>query len=160
MSRRALWALPLLALGAGVLVFALARSDDGGQALTKSQYEQKVQSAYAEVQEAFRSTNVRSMQELAARVADAQAQLRSAASTLDEIQPPGAVEKQNDQLVAGMREYADDLDELRRAAESGDAEAVSLFNAGIPQNAAVRKIAEAAEEMTREGYDLGRIAEE
>jgi hypothetical protein len=59
-----------------------------------------------------------------------------------------------------MREYADDLDELRRAAQSGDAEAVALFNAGIPQNAAVRKIAEAAEEMKFEGYDLGRIAEE
>jgi hypothetical protein len=159
-SRRALCALQLLALGVGVLAFALARSGDGDQVLTKSEYEQKVRSAYADVQDAFRSTNVRSMQELAARVADAQAHLRRAASSLDEIQPPGAIEKQNDQLVAGMREYADDLDELRRAAEEGDSAAVSQFNTGIPQNAAVRKMAEAAEEMKFEGYDLGRIAED
>jgi hypothetical protein len=159
-SRRALWALPLLALGVGVLAFALARSDDSGPALTKPEYEQKVRSAYADVQDAFRSTNVRSMQELAARVADAQAELRRAASSLDELRPPGAVVKQNAQLVVGMREYANDLDELRRSAEEGDSAAVSRFNAGIPQNAAVRKIAEAAEEMKFEGYDLGRIAED
>jgi len=97
---------------------------------------------------------------LAARVAEAQSELRDAADELDDAKPPGSVASQNDRLVAGMRAYADDLEELRRAAELGDSVGVRRFNASISENPAVRQIAEAAEEMKFEGYDLGPIAEE
>jgi len=59
-----------------------------------------------------------------------------------------------------MRAYADDLDELRAAAERSDSGGVTRFNESIPQSPAVRQIAEAAEEMKFEGYDLGPISEE
>ena len=60
--------------------------------------------------------------------AEAQSELRDAADELDDAKPPGAVAKQNDQLVAGMRAYADDLEELRGAAERGDSAGVTRFN--------------------------------
>ncbi|MEK6274843.1 MAG: hypothetical protein AABM30_05825 [Actinomycetota bacterium] len=151
--------------GAVVAVVALAaillvpRGGDGGT-LSKPEYEEKVRAVYADVQEAFRKTNVTSTKLLATRVAEAQDELRRAADELDDAKPPGAIARENDQLVAGLRAYADDLDELRAAAEQGDSAGVTRFNQSIPQNSAVRQIAEAAEEMKFEGYDLGPISEE
>jgi hypothetical protein len=132
----------------------------GDGRLSKSDYEHRVRSVYANVQEAFRKTNVTSTELLADRVGEAQGELRSAADELEEIQPPEKVEEETEELVEGMREYADDLDELREAAERGDQAAVQKFNSGIPRNEAVGRMAEAAEEMKFKGYDLGPIAEE
>ena len=142
---------------AGILL--VPRGGDGGT-LSKPEYERKVQTVYADVQDAFRKTNVTAAGLLAARVAEAQSELRDAADELDDAKPPGSVASQNDRLVAGMRAYADDLEELRRAAELGDSVGVRRFNASISENPAVRQIAEAAEEMKFEGYDLGPISEE
>ena len=153
-----------LLAGAVVAVVALAAillvPHGGGGALSKPEYETKVRGVYAGVQDAFRKTNVTSTTLLAARVAEAQRELRHAADELDDAKPPGAVAAQNDRLVEGMRAYADDLEELRGAAERGDSAGVTRFNQAIPENAAVRQIAEAAEEMKFEGYDLGPISEE
>jgi hypothetical protein len=151
--------------GAVVAVVALAAvllvpRGGGGGTLSKPEYEAKVRAVYADVQDAFRKTNVTSTKLLAARVAEAQRELRHAADELDDAKPPGAIARENDQLVEGMRAYADDLEELRGAAERGDSAGVARFNRSIPQNTAVRQIAEAAEEMKFEGYDLGPISEE
>ncbi len=132
----------------------------GGGRLSKSDYEQRVRSLYANVREAFRKTNVTSTKLLADRVEEAQGELRSAADDLEEIEPPEKVENETEELVEGMREYADDLDELRNAAERGDEAAIQKFNSGIAQNEAVEQMAEAAEEMKFKGYDLGPIAED
>jgi hypothetical protein len=150
--------------GAVVALVALAAillvPRGGGGALSKSEYEKKVRAVYADVQDAFRKTNVTSTKLLAARVAEAQRELRHAADELDDAKPPGAVAAKNDELVEGMRAYADDLEELRGAAERGDSAGIARFNQSIPQNTAVRQIAEAAEEMKFEGYDLGPISED
>lgn len=156
-SRRLIAAatLGLVALAAVLLV-----PRGGGGALSKLEYEQKVRAVYADVQEGFRKTNVTSTKLLATRVAEAQGELRRAADELDDAKPPGDIAAENDQLVQGMRAYADDLEELRLAAEQDDAAGVARFNQSIPQNRAVQQIAEAAEEMKFEGYDLGPISEE
>ena len=157
-SRRVIaGAVVALVAFAGILL--VPRGGDGGT-LSKPEYEQKVRTEYGNVQDAFRKTNVTSTGQLAARVAEAQSELRHAADELDDAKPPGAIARENDQLVAGMRAYADDLEELRAAAERGDTADVTRFNQSIPQNPAVRQIAEAAEEMKFEGYDLGPISEE
>jgi ABC-type transporter Mla subunit MlaD len=132
----------------------------GGGALSKPEYEEKVRAVYADVQEAFQKTNVTSTTLLARRVGEAQRELREAADELDDAKAPGDVKAENDQLVEGLREYADDLEELRQAAEADDAAGVQRFNQAIPENQAVQQIAEAAEEMKFEGYDLGPISEE
>jgi hypothetical protein len=156
MRRRRLIAGAVVAVVALAAILLVPRG--GGGALSKPEYEKKVRAAYAGVQDAFRKTNVTSTNLLAARVAEAQSELRHAADELDHAKPPGAIAKQNDKLVAGLRTYADDLEQLRAAAARGDSAGVARFNQSIPQNTAVRQIADAAEEMTREGYDLGPIS--
>jgi uncharacterized protein DUF7018 len=132
----------------------------GKERPSKSEYEQKVRSVYADVQQAFRETNVTSQGDLAGRVEAAQEQLRQASEELEAVEPPKEVEKENEEIVEGMREYADDLDVLREAAARGDVAALEAFNTQIADNESVRKIAEAAEEMKFKGYDLGRISQE
>jgi hypothetical protein len=140
---------------------ALSLTGCGGERrLSKSDYEQRVRAVYANVQEAFRKTNVTSTKLLADRVEQAQGGLRSAADELEKIEPPEKVEEETEELVEGMRKYADDLDELREAAERGDRSAVAAFSSRVAQNEAVKRLAEAAEEMKFKGYDLGPIAEE
>lgn len=129
--------------------------------LSKGEYEQKVRAEYADVQDAFRATGAAFGQPgLAEKIKEAQAQLREAADALAGAEPPEEVEKENEEIAEGMREYADDLDQLRDAAEKGDLKSIEGFNDRIGKNEAVEQIAEAAEEMKFKGYDLGPIAEE
>ena len=153
MLRSALLATSILA------ALLLAGCGESGR-LSKSDYEQRVRSIYADIQEAFQKTNVTSTTLLADRIEAAQGTLRSSADELDEIEPPKQVEEETEELVEGMREYADDLDELHEAAVRGDRAAVEAFTSGVAKNEAVKRMAEAAEEMKFKGYDLGPIAEE
>lgn len=132
--------------------------DDGP--LTKAEYEEKVRTTYAGVQEAFAQTNVASLDDLAGRIEDAQGELRDAADELEAVEPPEEVETEHAEVVAGLRAYADDLDRLVNAAEQGDQQTVDDFNARIATNRSVEQIAEAAERMKFKGYDLGPIGEE
>jgi len=128
--------------------------------LTKSQYEQKVRSVYSGVQTAFESTRDAGGSQLAGRIDQARQELITAAEELESVEPPREVEEENEELVEGMREYAESLEEVRAAAERNDGDTIGRFNLGLGDNAAVERIAEAAEEMKFKGYDLGRIAEE
>jgi len=145
-----------------VLLTALALAgcavEDGR--LSKEEYEAKVQSVYAEVQEAFAQTNVPDLDELADRVAAAQDELREAAGELDDITPPEEAQAANAQIAEGFRLYADELERLRNAAERGDQRTIDDFNAHVAERQSVRQIMEAAEAMKFKGYDLGPIAEE
>jgi soluble cytochrome b562 len=133
----------------------------GGDRLSKREYEEKVRSEYAEVQEAFRATGAAyGRPDLAEKIEAAQAELREAADALEETKPPEEVEAENQQIVSGMRRYAESLDRLRNAAERGDLAVIEDATARIAENEAVEQIAEAAERMKFKGYDLGPIAEE
>jgi hypothetical protein len=145
-----------------LLLAALALGGCGGDSderLSKTEYEGKVHSVYAEVQAAFAATNVEPEQ-LAARVEDAQEELRSAADELESVQPPEDLDVEHAQIAEGMRAYADDLDVLREAAERADQAAIDAFNSRVGENRSVKLIAEAAEKAKFKGYDLGPIAEE
>ncbi|MFN2469086.1 MAG: hypothetical protein ABR521_13270 [Gaiellaceae bacterium] len=78
-----------------------------------------MRAVYAGVQRAFRATDV-PLARLAERVAAAQRQLRAAADELDSVEPPGEVSEQHREIVKGLREYADDVEELRVAAANRD----------------------------------------
>jgi len=140
-----------------IAALALLAGCGGQERLSKTQYEQKVRSVYEDVRQAFRETKVGQAQ-LAGRVGAAQSALRKAAHELDDAKPPGAVEEPNHDLAEGMREYAGDLDALRKAAAAHDTTAIARFNAQTSQNEAIDRIAEAAEEIRTKGYDLGPIA--
>lgn len=142
---------------AGLCAVALLAGCGGGERLSKHAYEQKIQTVYAGIKQAFAgsSTKVGSLRELATRVQVAQKELRKAANELDDVTPPKDVEEQNETLAKAMRSYAADLDRLGSAAERGDAQAVERFNQSIPDNESVNEMSEAAEEMIVRGYDLG-----
>ena len=132
----------------------------GPEPLSGPDYAARVTTAYADVQKAFGATRGASGDALAARVGAAQAELRSAADTLDSLRPPADAEHANAELAAGMRGYADDLDELRAAAERDDAAAQERFNRGVAANASVRRLAAAARELELLGYEVEGLAED
>jgi ClpP class serine protease len=141
-----------------VLSLAACGSEDR---LSKSEYEQKLHSEYSDVQQAFQATAASFGQAgLADRIGDAQDQLRDTAESLEHVEPPKEIEEENEEIAEGLREYADDLDELRNAAERNDLETIAAFTDRITDNEAIHQIAEAAEEMKRKGYDVGAIGEE
>ena len=53
-----------------------------------------------------------------------------------------------------------ELDGLVLALDRGNKRALQRYNAHIPQNKEIERMAEAAEEMKHMGYNLGVIAEE
>lgn len=118
-----------------------------------------MRSAWADVQRAFRATDVRPSL-LAERVAAAQETLRTAADRLAGVIPPREVRGENLVIAQALEEYADDLEEVRQAAVAGNARRIAAFNERLAGNRALARIAEAAEEMQSKGYDLGPIAEE
>jgi hypothetical protein len=113
------------------------------------------------VQQAFQATAASFGQpDLAGKIGDAQEELRGAAESLEHVEPPKEVEEENEEIVEGLREYADDLDDLRDAAERNDLKTITAFADRIADNEAIHQIAEAAEEMKHKGYDVGAIGEE
>jgi hypothetical protein len=149
---------PLLLIGLA-LAFVAGCGEEGR--LSKGEYEHKLQSEYAGVQQAFQATAASiGRPELADKIADAQGELRDAAESLEKAEPPKEIEEQNEEIVEGLREYAEDLDALREAAERNDVNQITAFNERITDNEAIKRIAEAAEEMKHKGYDVGPIGEE
>jgi hypothetical protein len=143
------------------LLGVLALAACGDERLSKSEYEQKLQSEYAGVQQAFQATAASFGQpDLAGKIGDAQEKLRGAAESLEHVEPPKEVEEENEEIVEGLREYADDLDDVRDAAERNDLKTITAFTDRIADNEAINRIAEAAEEMKHKGYDVGAIGEE
>jgi hypothetical protein len=147
----------VIAIGASL---ALVACGGEKERLSKPEYEERVRSVYADVQEAFRRTDVTDQTELDDRVEDAQEELRRAAGALEDVDPPDEVEAENAQIAEAMRTYADDLDGLREAAERGDATAIANFNSRVATNDAIVAMMEAAERLKFKGYDVGDIAEE
>ena len=150
---------PRVVVAALALAFAAGCAGEDDDRLSKQAYEQKVQTVYADVQQAFRNTRGASGEELSGRIVLAQEALRHAADQLAAVKPPEEVEVHNADLVEGMREYADALDAAVRAASRNDRAALERFG-NVSTNPGVREMAEAAEEMKHKGYDLGPIAEE
>jgi hypothetical protein len=146
---------------ATVLALVALAGCSGGEddRLSKPEYEEKVQTVYAEVQLAFQSTRGAEGEELAGRIVLAQESLRHAADELAAVSPPEEVEVHHADLIEGMREYADALDEAVRAASRNDVDTLQRFQ-NVANNPGVREMAEAAEEMKLKGYDLGPIADE
>ncbi|HEX7298418.1 MAG TPA: hypothetical protein VF257_05390 [Solirubrobacteraceae bacterium] len=145
-----------------VLVGALALAGCGGKEkekprLSHAQYERELHAAYGSVREAFRQTRVGSLSELDPKLGAAQAQLRHAAEELESGEPPRDVAHEHEELVEGLREYAEELDEVREAARDGNQQRVAEFNANVGKNEAVEQIAESLEEINHRGYDLGDI---
>ncbi len=116
---------------------------------------------YGKVGDAFEATaNFRSLPKVGRRVEAAQEELRAAAEELDGVEPPEEIAEPHEELIEGLTGYAEDLGELRQAAEDGNGQAIQEFNRNVRENEFVQRIAEAAEEMIQRGYRLGPLQPE
>jgi hypothetical protein len=143
---------------AGAAAAALAGCGGQGR-LSKPEYERQVQALYADVQQAFRATDV-PRNELSPRLASAEKELDEAAAELLELRAPREVVAQTAAIATGLQRYADDLEALRGELAAGRPGAVDRFNASLRSNDAIEQISEAAEQLKFSGYDLGDLAED
>jgi hypothetical protein len=129
----------------------------GGGQLTKSQYQDKLQSAGSrlttQVQQLARAT---SKDEFQRDVGAVQHGLESVADSLDGVTPPGDVAGANDRLVHGLRGLAKDFGQVKAAADEG-IDAATRKAREITTGAASREARQAIEELRRHGYDVGQL---
>lgn len=127
MRRRAA-AIVVLVLAPLVLAACGGASDEP---LTKSAYEQKLQSTMDDLEAAYGEAGAatsggggakgeRSVAQIVAELRTSQVALRDAGNRLDEITPPADLAATHDQLVAGVRDMADAVDLLIKAQETAE----------------------------------------
>jgi hypothetical protein len=127
----------------------------GGDALSKGEYEQRMQALDQELEQGGAALeNVESLDNLAAQVERFQGVIRDKADEMDELEPPDEVADPHDRLVSGMRGFADRLDEFRDAAESGDQQRIEEVVGGVLAGA-FEQVSGPAQEIEGQGYDIG-----
>lgn len=158
MKGRAIGAIAALAV-----VVAAGCGDSGGGGgtqLTKAQYEQQlnsigatIDSSFSELTTMFQSPNP-SFDEAADKIAEIQDQMRDQADKLDDVTPPDDVEAEHEQMVEGLRGFADDLEEFRQAVESKSVTAMQDFAESFDTSESAKKIQQAGDSLEKKGYNL------
>ena len=91
----------------------------------------------------------------AARIEQIQKDFRAAAGRLDKVGPPANVQSAHDQLIDGLREFADALDQGREAAKQGKPEELREFQEGLGRAPSTRKLRRALGRLQDAGYSPG-----
>jgi hypothetical protein len=134
----------------------LAGCGGGGQ-LTKSEYQEKLQSGGTRLTTAVQQlTRATSKDEFERNVGEVQHALDSVADSLDGVTPPSDVAGANDRLVHGLRGLANDFGQVKAAADEG-IDAATRKAREITTGAASREARQAIEELKRHGYDVGQL---
>jgi hypothetical protein len=139
--------------------FAIALPACGGDEVGKAEYEKEVAKAGRALESSFRKiaegiTSSTSPKEAAAKLEQGAEALDGAAADLDGIDPPGEIEDPHEEMVSGLEELADDFREGAQAARSGDVDRLVRFASDLQGSAAVKKIAEAGNEIREKGYKV------
>ena len=162
MTRRT-WSLALMLLAAALLATCGGASDEP---LTKSEYERELrttmddlEAAYGQAGEAIGGTggSTRTVGEVVADLRSSQVALRDAANRLDEIVPPTELADTHAELVAGVREMADNVDlliEAQESAEQDPARARQLARDFV-EDESFDRVQAAAAELSDAGVDAG-----
>jgi hypothetical protein len=145
--------IALLALAGAVLlvVAGCGGGGGGGTPLSKAEYEQQMQAIGQDLSKALdTSGGSASAAEAVTTVENAQEMLREAADKMDEMTPPEDITTEHDQLVAGVRQFADDLDGVISALEEGNLQALS----SMMSLDSLQEIQTASAAITSKGYDI------
>lgn len=126
--------------------------------LTKAQYEQKLNSFGSSLDASFTELNTMFQgatpkEGAADKIAEIQTQMRTFADDLDKVAPPEDVMTDHEQLVEGLRDYADDLDEFRKAAEDESVHAIETFVQSLDSES-VTKVHQALGGLKEKGYNV------
>ena len=146
----------LLALLAALVAVALAGCGGGGP-VSKSEYEQRLQSAGRELTTALRElSRSNSKEEFKTGVDEVENALDDAADELAGITPPEDVQSANDRVVEGFRKLADDFEQVKAAADKGP-DAARKKGREVTTGPASRQANQAIKEIQRRGYDVGEL---
>src|SRR5437868_550923 len=121
---------------------AIAAAGCGGSGtLSKSAYEQKVQTDGKRLQAAFGKIegNPSSLDALAKQVGEAQAETKKVADDLDSAKPPKDAVADNDKIVAALRSLDAPLGKLKDAAAKGSAKLAGEASQAINSGSALKQ---------------------
>jgi hypothetical protein len=131
----------------------------GGTQLSKNQYEALIQKDGQELTTVFKPLNTppTSLKQFAESIKKGEDKLRAVADDLDGIKPPAEISKDNDQLVAGLRSFADRLEPVRKGAADNDANALKKAVGDIQGSSPLKAAQQATLDMKKKGYDIGEL---
>ena len=146
----AAFALALVVAGCG------SGGGGGGGQLSKSQYEQHLQTDTQKIKKAFvpLSTAPTSLSQLASNLKVGEAQLNQAADDLDSVKPPTNVEKDNQKLASGLHTFADELASFRKAAEKQDPQRLRATFTQLQHSHALVDVRAASQDLKNKGYKV------
>jgi hypothetical protein len=151
---------------AGVIVVALVLGAAGcggggagsGERLSKSEYEEQMQSIGSDLQEASSNVDISSTTDLdkvADTVADFQGELESAAGKVDDLNPPQDAEAETDKIADALHAFADEFGKMESAARDKDTDALKAAQEAVITEGAEAQ--QAANDLKAKGYDIGEL---
>jgi hypothetical protein len=143
----------LLALVAATGLLAAGCGGGGGpEPLSKADYQKQMQAIGTTLGTSLNSLGTAtSAPKAATALKKVQTDLRGAADKMDAITPPDAVEADHDKLVAGVREFADELESIIGRLEKGNLQAL----ASVTSVKALTTIQNAADAIDKKGFKIG-----
>jgi hypothetical protein len=130
----------------------------GGERLSKSEYEQKLKVAGVELSNASKPlAQATTGPQYITGVEEIQAGLRKVADDLDDLDPPEDVAPANGRLATALRRLADEFDNVKAAAANGPT-AARAAGGRLAQSQASQDARSAVLEIQRRGYDVGRLS--
>jgi hypothetical protein len=146
-----------------VVGLAASAAGCGSGRLSKAAYEKKVAAAWVDVRRneiAWYKTTGCSKQAcpaVSSRSALSQLEalpvdLRKVADELSKLAPPGDAKSDNDKLVAGLRDIANEVGVIEKAAKTGNALVEYHAFSKLQSSRGVREIAEAFSDLKSKGY--------
>lgn len=148
--------LGLVALAAGIVLFAAACGGGSSERLSKDAYLTKV-SAVGDTMNATLSglgdtpSDPKAAAEQFAKLGDA---LAGAADELAALNPPEEVDAAHKKFTKGIRMLADEIGKAGDGMKGGDMSAALSFASGLASSKAMTTIQEAVTELEKAGYTL------
>jgi soluble cytochrome b562 len=145
--------IALLALvGASALLVSGCGGGGGSKPLSKAEYQTQMRTIGDALGNSLNSLGTASSATKAVTaVKKVQTDLRDAADDMADISPPEAVEKEHGDLVAGVREFADELDPIIEKLDKGNLQALQ----SVASVKALPKIQNAANAINKKGFKIG-----
>jgi hypothetical protein len=145
-----------------VLVLGAAACGGGGSGsgdrLSKSEYEQQMQSIGSDLSEASSSVDISSetdLDKVADAVADFQGELESAAGKIDDLNPPADAEAETDKVADALHAFADEFGKMESAARDKDTDALKAAQEAVITEGAEAQ--QAVNDLKAKGYDIGEL---
>ena len=147
----------LLLLALAALTLALAGCGSKSR-LSKGAYEGVLTKTGKELAEASKAlAKEKTGEEFVSGAEQIQAGLREAADDLDDVRPPDDVDAANDRFVDALRGLADEFDKVRVAAKGG-AKKAREAGARLARSQPSEEARQAILEIERRGYNVGLLS--